>query len=69
MGAVYRLGETLKDKHESNPWPDTPLLPGAMKYLMTELWDRGFSQTEVRAAFDAAILDMPNYASGDEKQP
>jgi len=68
MAAVYRLGEALADKHQSNPWPHIPLLPEAMKYLMTELWDRGFSQTEIRAAFDAAVLDLPGYAIG-EKRP
>jgi hypothetical protein len=68
MGAVYRLGETLADKHQSNPWPHIPLLPEAMRYLMTELWDRGFSQTEIRAAFDAAVLDLPGYAIV-EKRP
>lgn len=67
MGAVSRLGETLKDKHQSNPWPHIPLLPEAMKYLMTELWDRGFSQTEIRSAFDAAMLDMPSYAIDERR--
>lgn len=68
MGAVYGLGETLTEKHQSNPWPHIPLLPEAMKYLMTELWDRGFSQSEIRTAFDAAILAMPSYAIA-EKRP
>jgi hypothetical protein len=68
MEVVYRFAQTLKDKHLSNPWPNIPVLPEAMKYLMTELWDRGFSQTEIRDAFDAAILDMPTYTAGQEKR-
>jgi hypothetical protein len=45
-----------------------PLLPEAIKYLMTELWDRGFSQTENREALDAAMLAMPIYAGGQERR-
>ena len=31
--------------------------------LMTELWDNGFSQTEIREAFEDAVRDMPRYAA------
>ena len=30
-----------------------------MNQLMTELWDHGFSQTEIRAALEEAFADMP----------
>lgn len=36
--------------------------------LMTELWDQGFSQTEVRRAFMAALDDMNRYAAGSERR-
>lgn len=65
MDAVYRFGKALKELHGSNPWPDLPLLPRAMNQLMTELWDHGFSQTEIREAFESAVADMPRYAAGD----
>ena len=39
-----------------------------MIYLMTELWDRGFSQTEIREAFEAALVDLPRYAEGIERR-
>ncbi len=68
MEAVYRIAETFKEKHQSNPWPHIPVLPEAMKYLMTELWDRGFSQTEIREAFETAILDMPTYTADQERR-
>jgi hypothetical protein len=67
--AVYQFGLALKELHSSNPWPDLPLLPKAMNYLMTELWDQGFSQTEIRQAFDEAVADMPRYAAGEEIRP
>jgi hypothetical protein len=66
LDAVCELAATLKDLELANPWPEQPLLPQAMNYLMTELWDRSFSQTEIRAAFEDAVADMPRYAAGDE---
>jgi hypothetical protein len=35
---------------------------------MTELWDRNFSQTEIRTAFEEAIIDMPRYTAGEERR-
>jgi len=35
---------------------------------MTELWDRNFSQSEIRTAFEVAISDMPRYAAGEERR-
>ncbi len=39
-----------------------------MTQLMTELWDQGFSQTEIREAFEAALVAMPDYAAGEERR-
>jgi hypothetical protein len=36
--------------------------------LMTEFWDQGFSQTEIRGAFVAALDDMNRYAAGSERR-
>jgi hypothetical protein len=66
MDAVHQFGHTLKSLHQTNPWPHLPLLPLAMNHLMTELWDHGFSQTEIRQAFELAVADMPRYAAGRE---
>ncbi len=47
-------------------------LPGPLNEiigtLMTELWDRNFSQTDIRVAFDAAVRGMPRYAAGSERR-
>jgi hypothetical protein len=69
LTAAYDFAATIKECHVHNPWPETPLLPQAMIYLMSELWDRCFSQTEIRTAFEAAIADLPRYAAGDEIRP
>lgn len=66
--AVWRFGQELKAFHQSNPWPDHPVLPKAMTSLMTELWDAGFSQTEIRGAFEAAITHMARYTAGEERR-
>lgn len=36
--------------------------------LMTELWDRNFSQTEIRAAFENTLKALPLYAAGQERR-
>lgn len=66
LDAIYQLVSNLKELEQANPWPEQPLLPKAMNYLMTELWDRGYSQTQIRQAFEDAVSDMPRYAAGDE---
>ena len=65
---VWRFGQDLKALHQTNPWPDQSLLMQAINLLMTELWDNGFSQTEIREAFQAAVSDIPRYAAGDERR-
>lgn len=64
--AIQNFGVALRELHETNPWPERPLLPLAINHLMTELWDHRFSQTEIREAFEAAMEDMPRYAGGNE---
>lgn len=63
---IVQFGADLRALHDTNPWPNQPVLPEAINTLMTELWDNGFSQTEIREAFEAAVADMPRYAAGDE---
>lgn len=65
LDAVHQFGLALKRLHQTNPWPDLPLLPSAINHLMTELWDLGFTQTEIREAFEEAVADMPRYAAGE----
>ena len=67
--SVHQLSVELKKLHETNPWPNDQVLPLAMNALATELWDRCFSQTEIRTAFNEAFGDLPRYAGGDEVRP
>ncbi|MFM5892929.1 MAG: hypothetical protein ACKOQM_00635 [Novosphingobium sp.] len=69
LAAVQDLSDFLRDHHKTNPWPNLPLLPQTMIYLMTELWDRSFSQTEIRTALEEALAAMPQYTRGQEFRP
>ena len=66
LAAVYQFSLGISELDRTNPWPDQPLLPKAMNTLMTELWDVGFSQAQIRDAFEEAVLDMPRYTAGRE---
>jgi hypothetical protein len=50
-----------------NPYSETPLR-SIINTFMTELWDNGFSQSEIRNAFEQAVADMPRYAAGEERR-
>ena len=64
--AAVEFARTCTALYMDNPYAE-PLLERAMNTLMTELWDRGFSQLEIRAAFEAAAAEMPRYAAGEER--
>ena len=65
--AVWAFGQQCRDLNKSNPY-DLVALDRIINTLMTELCDNGFSQTEIRAAFEQALADMPRYAAGLEQR-
>ncbi|CUS46354.1 MAG: hypothetical protein V4610_23350 [Pseudomonadota bacterium] len=67
--ASHRFSTALKELHQTNPWPENPTLEQAINMLATELWDRGFSQTDIGSAFRNALADLPRYTAGDEVRP
>ena len=67
--AVYRCSVSLKELHRTNPWPEQAVIDQAINTLATELWDRGFSLTEIMTAFTDAAADLPRYAAGEEVRP
>ena len=67
--AAWAFGRQCVDLTKSNPYSDRVDPLGMMiNSLMTELWDNGFTQTEIRTAFEEAIRDMPRYAAGEERR-
>lgn len=62
----HNFSVTCRELCDENPVKLENPLEDVMVTTMTELWDRGFSQTEVRNAFESAIGDLPRYAAGEE---
>ena len=51
----------------TNPY-GRPVLSVIANDLLTELWDRTFSQTEIRTAFEKALADLQQYAAGKDRR-
>jgi hypothetical protein len=66
--AAYEFARRCAVLVTQNPYNVAAPLNGIVNSFMTELWDRNFSQSEIRAAFEAAIKDMPRYAAGEERR-
>jgi hypothetical protein len=66
--AAYNFALRCAQLVKSNPYSLPAPLNVLINTLMTELWDRNFSQTEIRVAFAEAIKDMPRYAAGEERR-
>lgn len=66
--AAYEFALRCANLATRNPYNLAAPLSGIINSLMTELWDRNFSQSEIRAAFEDAIKDMPRYAAGEERR-
>jgi hypothetical protein len=47
---------------------DQAALEAITNYLSTELWDRGFSQSGIKASFEAAVTELVGYATGEERR-
>lgn len=69
MNAAGDLAEQCALFRDGNQWPQVEPLDSMINYLMTELWDHYFSQSEIRQAFDGALSDMNRYAAGEERRP
>ena len=65
--AAYEFALLCKELKDSNPY-DQPALMNIATTLLTELWDRGFSVSEIKASFDRALLDLPRYAAGEDRR-
>jgi len=52
---------------DTNPY-DRPALNEIMIFLATELWDRRFSVTEIKSAFEESVELLLPYAAGEERR-
>ena len=67
LDAAAAFAEECARLYSSNPYAEVQL-QRIINILMTELWDRGFSQSDMRSAFESAVADMPRYAGGQERR-
>ena len=67
VAAVVKFASECAELKRLNPF-DRPPLEYIMPFLMTELWDRFFSQTEIRTGFSMAVDQLPHYAVGEERR-
>lgn len=65
--AAAEFAQKCLELRRSNPCAEIAL-DRVINDLMTELWDLGFSQSEIRSAFTNALEDMPRYAAGHERR-
>jgi hypothetical protein len=68
INAADEFAARCVELRKSNPYPDTPVLRYVMPYLMTELWDHFFSQSEIRVAFEDTLANLSTYAAGQERR-
>jgi hypothetical protein len=66
--AAYECGLRCATLVARNPHDIARPLNFIINCFMTELWDRNFSQSEIRTAFESAIKDMPSYAARKERR-
>ena len=66
--AAHDLAVHSRTLAHSNGGDRPAALDQATNTLMTALWDQGFSQTEIRNAYEAALADMNRYAAGEEQR-
>jgi hypothetical protein len=67
-GVAADLAVRSRRLREMNVSVSATALEQVVNTLMTEFWDQGFSQSEIRAAFTAALDDMNRYAAGQERR-
>jgi hypothetical protein len=62
------LAARCRQLRDMNVSVSATALEQVVNTLMTEFWDQGFSQTDIRKAFTAALDDMNRYAAGSERR-
>ena len=62
IDAAYEFGLRCAGLAVQNPHEGIQPLDLLIGALMTELWDRNFSQSEIRSAFEKAVVSLPGYA-------
>lgn len=67
LRAAAEFATRCRELRDSNP-RDAPVVRNVATDLLTELWDRGFSVSELRGGFEWALADLPRYAAGEDRR-
>jgi hypothetical protein len=67
-GIAADLAAQCRQLREMDVSVSATVLEQVANTLMTEFWDQGFSQTDIRRAFTAAFDDMNRYGAGKERR-
>lgn len=67
QNSAHDFAKKCRSVEEHTPAQAETELGGLVEYLITELWDNGFSVAEVSAAFEAAAKNVRRYAGPDER--
>lgn len=66
--AAYDFGQRCRELRDSCTYEVLRPLNWIIVTLATQLWDRFFSQSESRSAFEGAIEALVPYAAGEERR-
>jgi hypothetical protein len=64
---AWEYSYACKKLRETNP-NEFPAIRSIAIDLISELWDRGFSVSEINSAFSYALSDLPRYAAGEDRR-
>ena len=67
LNLAHEYSLRCKELRETNPY-DFPAISNIARDLLTELWDQGFSVSEIKAGFGLAISELPQYAAGEDRR-
>jgi len=67
LSATHDFAKQCAELRDSNPF-DLPALENIIVCLATDLWDRGFSKSEIKAAFETAVSSLVKYGAGENRR-
>ena len=64
---AWQFARSCREVEEHTPATEQSSLGWAINYLMSELWDNGFSTEEIQRAFTSASIDVVRYAGPEPR--
>lgn len=64
---AWQFAKSCREVEKHTSVTEESSLGEAINYLMTELWDNGFSTEEIQSAFRSASIDVVRYAGPEQR--